>query len=157
MDIEELNKKIEDHIRNYQQHQHEGIDDTLLLIQTCFITINLVDILPQTAANYGMIFTATRPCLVKAISEKHQVTGSDGSAVTLQIERLTGATALGSGTNLLKTAFNLKGTAYTTQRGVLADLKTTSSLDIGDSLALKKSGTLTALKGVQVTLEIQFT
>lgn len=153
MDFENRLLQLEDKLR---EHQHSNVDGTLPLQQSSFVTVNLPDTTAQTSTNYGMIFTATRPCYVRAISEKHAVAGSDAGAVTLDVTRLQGTTALGSGTSLLKTTFNLKGTAYTTQRAVMADLKTTASLVTGDSLALKVTGTLTALKGVQVTLELSF-
>lgn len=138
-----------------REHTHNQIDGTLSLGRSFFVTVNLPTTQPQTAANYGIFFTATRPCFVKAISEKHTVAGTDAGAVTLNIERLQGTTVLDSGTTMLLTAFNLKGIAYTTQRGVMNRIKTTSALQIGDSLALKDSGVLTTLQGVQVTLEIQ--
>ena len=155
-DILQLNKDLKSFKEEYQEHYHGGIDGTVKLLQTSFITFNLPSTAAQTAANYGLIFTATRPCFVKAISEKHTIAGTDAGAVSLQVERLQDTTALGAGTNLLETAFNLKGTAYTTQRGVLASLKTTSALNLGDSLAVKTSGVLTTLQGVQVTIELAF-
>jgi len=151
-DQEQRIKNLEDLM---QEHTHNELDGTAGLKKVIFVTVNLPSTQPQTAANFGIFFTATRPCYVKAISEKHTVAGNDAGAVTLNIERLQGTTVLDSGTTLLSTAFNLKGTAYTTQRGVMNRIKTTSSLNIGDSLALKDVGTLTTLQGVQVTLEIQ--
>lgn len=143
--------------QQFQQHQHTSVDGTLSLPKTSFVTFNLPGSQAQTESNYGMCFTATRPCFVKAISEKHAVPGSDTDPVTLQIERLQETTALGSGTDLLTMPFDLKAAAYTTQRGVLLPNKTTSALNLNDSLAVKVSGTLDDLSGVQITIEIQFT
>lgn len=139
-----------------QEHVHNEVDGTSSLSYIAFVTVNLPSTQPQTAANFGIFFTATRPCFVRAVSEKHTVAGTDAGAVTLQIERLQGTTALDSGTTILETAFDLKGTAYTTQQGQLNRIKTSTALQTGDSLALKDSGVLTSLQGVQVTLEIQF-
>lgn len=105
-----------------------------------------------TAANYGKFFIALRPYEVAEVAEVHATAGSDGSDVTLNIERLQGTEALGSGDEILKTAFNLKGTANTvvTKSGY-ADLQN-RVLEIGDRLALKDAGTLTAVNDVVVTV-----
>ena len=44
---------------------------------------------PATTTNYGIIFTALYPCTVIDFSEVHQTLGTDGAAVTLQLEKLT--------------------------------------------------------------------
>jgi hypothetical protein len=155
--MENLSLELKKLTDRFLEHTHNQTDGTLRIPKVSFVTVNLPSTTAQTATNYGLIFTATRPCFVSAISEKHTVAGTNGSPVTLQVERLQSTTALGAGTDLLATAFDLKGTAYTTQRGILAANKTTSSLSLNDSLALKVSGTLTSLEGVQVTLEITFT
>lgn len=61
-----------------------------------YVEANLPSTDPQTAANYGMVFTALRPCEVLEVSEVHGTLGTDGGAVTLQLERLTGTTAKGA-------------------------------------------------------------
>lgn len=109
----------------------------------------------QTAANYGHFFTAINPCEVLVVSEVHTVAGSDGGAVTLDIEKCTGTTAIGSGTSILASTFNLKSTAYTPVRKSGTGLSSARQLEAGDRLAWKTSGTLTALQGVQVTLYIK--
>lgn len=150
--MEQQIKQLDSQLR---EHTHNGIDGSSLLPTNVFVTKSLEGTLAQTAANYGIVFVATRPCFVKAVSEVHTVAGNDAGAVTLQIERLQGTTALDSGTVMLATAFDLKGTANTVQRGDL--LKgTVLSLQLGDRLALKDSGTLTTLQGVCVTIEIQY-
>lgn len=141
--------------QEFDRHTHSTIDGTDKVKLGSFTSVSLPDTQSQTTTNYGLFFVATRPCFVKAISEVHTVAGTNGSAVTLQVERLTGTTALGSGTVLLSTAFNLKGTANTVQRGIL--IPTPTGLLQGDRLALKVSGTLTDLKGVCVTVELQYT
>ena len=118
------------------------------------ITVNLEDTKPQTSSNYGMFFTAHIPCEVLTTVEKHGTAGTDASAVTLQIERLTGTTAKGSGDSILKTAFNLKNTAYTHTKYSGSDLQN-RQLKVGESLSLKSSGTLTALKDLQVTVYLK--
>jgi hypothetical protein len=118
----------------------------------------LWDTQPQTAANYGIFFIARHPCEVLFISEVHGTAGTDAGAVTLQVEKLTGTTAKGAGTNILATTINLKGTSNTVQTREITGLVRTGgvvSLRKGDRLALKSSGTLTDLKDVQVTVYLK--
>lgn len=107
-----------------------------------------------TAANYGHFFVADKAYNVISAAEVHGTKGIDGSAVTLQIEKLTGTTAAGSGTSLLSTAFNLKGNINTVQYGVFVVTGATSMIR-GDRLALKTSGTLTSVADVLVTVYIE--
>lgn len=140
----------------YRTHKHNGLDGTTPITQTVFVPVSLVATSAATAANYGVFFIAQRNCVVVDIMEAHTVAGSDGGAVTLQVERLQGTTALDSGNVLLSTAFDLKSTANTYVRGALVKDGSTS-LKRGDRLALKDSGVLTAVAGVCVTVTIKFT
>lgn len=142
---------MDDLQKQFDEHNHDGRTSEKIK-QTVFIPAVLKSTEPQTAANYGVFFVATRPCIVKAVSEIHEVAGS--STPTLQIERLTSTTAPASGTELLLTAFNLAATANTVQRGVLKNIPL--GLNQGDRLALKDIGTLTNIVGVTVTVEIEF-
>jgi hypothetical protein len=89
------------------------------------------------------------------VSEVHSAAGSDGSAVTLQIEKVPSGTANGSGTALLgnnsNAGFDLKGTVNVPQH---ASFKGGASRKMkkGDRLATKKAGTLTAVAGVAITI-----
>lgn len=119
-----------------------------------------------TAGNYSAFFTAPVAMTVASITEVHAVKGTDGSAVSLQVEKLTGTTAPGSGTTLLSTAFDLKGTINTVQTtSLVGTIKPTTSLvtsivslqlSAGDRLALKLTGTPTAVANVTVTLILTF-
>lgn len=104
-----------------------------------------------TASNYGKFFIAHKPYEIMEVSEVHATAGSDASAVTLNIERLQGTEALDSGDTVLVSAFNLKSTANT-----VVFKKTTAlqnrTLYIGDRLALKDAGTLTAVNDVVITI-----
>lgn len=151
----EVEQKLIELDQKMNRHRHETIDGTSLVNKTSFITVSLPDTQSQTASNYGLIFVATRPCAIKAISEVHTTAGS--STPTLQVERLTGTTALGAGSLVLETAFDLAGTANTVQRGEIIPTGNVVGLSLGDRLALRVSGTLTSLKGVCVTIELKFT
>ncbi|MDP8238347.1 MAG: hypothetical protein P9X24_04600 [Candidatus Hatepunaea meridiana] len=108
-----------------------------------------------TAADYGKFFVACKKCVVRSIREVHTVKGSDGSAVTLMIERLQGTETSGNGDDLLTSAFNLKGTAETVQSGTLTTTVADLILTAGDRLNLVDTGVLTAVDGVCVTVELQ--
>lgn len=138
----------------FQWHDHDGINSNRIN-QSDFSSVFLPGTSAATAANYGIFYIATRPVIVKAISEVHTTAGNDGSAVTLQVERLQGTEAPGFGDQLLQTSFDLKGTANTVQNGVLVTTNVIA-LNINDRLCLKKSGTLTNLAGLCVTVELQF-
>lgn len=118
------------------------------------ITVSLPDTTAATAANYGTFFTADRAYRVLSAAEVHLVKGTDGGAVTLNIEKLTGTTAPDSGVTLLSTAFDLKGTINTVQFGSMVVTDATY-LKRGDRLCLKDAGTLTAVAFVNVTVYLQ--
>lgn len=104
-------------------------------------------------------FIADGPYEVIAAREVHETAGTDGSAVTLDIKKVTGTTAGASGTTVLASTFDLKSTAKTvvTKNGTsgltatLADRK----LAAGDRLYLDFTGVLTALVGGMVTIYLK--
>jgi len=118
------------------------------------VTVKLKGTDAATAGNYGKFFVNPfgKALTVSYISEVHGTAGTDGSAVTLQIERLQGTEALDSGDTLLSTAFDLKGTINTVQYGVLVSNGQLLQLNKGDRLALKDSGVLTAVADVVITI-----
>ena len=120
-----------------------------------YITKSLEGALAQTAANYGIIFTALYPSEIMYIVENHNIAGNGVGAVTLSVEKLTGTTALGSGS--LITTFNLKSTANTpvTKSARDFEIGNVRQLGIGDRLAIKTTGTLTALEGVNIVFYIE--
>ena len=119
------------------------------------ITASIPGTNAATGTSYGVFYTAIFPCEVLAVAESHTVAGTDGSAVTLQIEKLTGTQALDAGTTLLNSAINLKGTANTPVYPDLTTIVLNRQLERGNRLALKDTGTLTNVQGVQVTILIK--
>lgn len=117
-----------------------------------YITVNLTGVLAQTSGYYGAFFTARHPFEVLRASEVHTVAGSDAGAVSVDIEKVEGTTAIGSGTSVLASTFDLKSTANTVVYKEAYNLSSARILKEGDRLALKVSGTLTDLQGVQITL-----
>lgn len=120
-----------------------------------YIVANLFDTQPQTAVNYGLIFTARHPCEVLVISEVHGTAATGGGSGALQVEKVTSTTAKGSGSNLLGTAFDLTATANTVVFKTGQDLTTSRGLVQGDRLAIKSSGTITAIKDLQVSIYLK--
>lgn len=120
-------------------------------VRHVYVTANLVGTQPATAANYEAFFIANEPLELVFVQESHRVAGSNGSPVTLDIEKLTGTTALDSGVAMLASTFNLKGTADTVQAQTPTATAANRRLDVGDRMALKDSGTLTAVAGLTVT------
>lgn len=117
-----------------------------------YIYISLPGTLAATAANYGVFFTAYYPFQIVWVAECHTTTGTDGSAVELNIERLKGTEALGSGDEIIITDFNLKGTANTlVEKSGNKDLQNNNIIK-GDRLALKDTGTLTNVAGIMITM-----
>lgn len=143
-------------------HTHNDSDSPKLYFSNLLDRFEFInEVLPGTSAatagNYGVIFIAPYPCTFIGATEVHAVLGTDGSAVTLQIEKLTGTTASGSGTSLLATGFNLKGTINTVQTAQLAAITRPSfNLVKGDRLGLKLTGTPTSVSQVCVIIQLSY-
>lgn len=151
---------VEDEVKT-PSHYHNGFDSNQiswgdLYQKKVWVRHTLTGTSAATAGNYGAFYIVPVACLVTGIKEVHEVLGTDGSAVTLNVEKLTGTTAPGSGTGILSTAFSLKATINTVQIGTLTTTSATRTLAIGDRLGLVKTGTLTAVAGVTVMVELQF-
>jgi len=108
-----------------------------------------------TAANYGKFFVADRVCTVLKISESHEVAGTDVGAVTLTVERLQGVETSGNGDDLLAAPIDLKGAINTIQAPALSAAPGVLTLAVGDRLNLVDTGTLTAVAGVCVTVDME--
>jgi hypothetical protein len=128
----------------------------------------IVSEVPVIAASYVMnanadladqaFFVANRPYRVVRVREVHSTAGSDGSAVNVQVTKDDSTDAPGAGDNLLtnntNAGFNLKGTANTVQAGTLATTADLMTLAAGDRLSVDFAGTLTAVAGVVVTVDL---
>lgn len=119
------------------------------------LTPNLFGTAPATAGNYGAFYTAPFPCEILAVSAVWETAATGGGSGALQIEKVTGTTAVGSGTTLLATAFDLTSTANTVNYATLTATVLDRQLNRGDRLALRDSGTLTSCAGLQVTVLVK--
>lgn len=128
---------------------------TIVLPGTFSVTSHLNSTQAATADNYGVFYIAPYAVEVVSVKERHETAGSDGSAVTLNVQKVPSGTAKGSGTNLLSAGISLKGTADTNATGTLSTTVADLRLAAGDSLALVPTGTLTAVDGVTVTVELK--
>lgn len=117
-----------------------------------YITVSLLGATPATAANYSHFFIARRPIEILRVSEVHATKGTDAGAVTLQVELLAGTTAPGSGTSVLGSGFDLKGTINTVVTKETTSLTPSRIVKEGNRLALKLTGTPTAVASLVVTI-----
>ena len=168
MDLTQEIEKIWEAVNQMQNnptisdHFHNGYDVSPINFATIYqkklwVQETIQGANAATSTNYGTFWIAPFNCLVNSVYEIHQTAGTDGGAVTLQVEKLTGTTAAGSGSSMLSTALSLKATANTLQTGVLvptAVSPTFKTLAKGDRLAMKLAGTPTSLSNVNLLIEI---
>lgn len=117
------------------------------------ITVNC----PLNADNVDQnVFVADRAYTLERVLESHGTLGTDGGAVTLDVKKATGTTAIASGTTVLGSTFDMKATINTVVTKTRANGGVVSTpvaqLAAGDRLGLDYTGTITALAGVAVTL-----
>jgi hypothetical protein len=110
------------------------------------------DILGNAVDNWAFVaddnYEVTRVVVVP------KTAGTDAGAVTLMIEKASGTTNIGSGTDILSATLDLKGTANTLQTGSLSATKSDYQLTTNDRLGVDVTGTLTAAVGmVQINLK----
>jgi len=92
---------------------------------------------------------------VIGVTERHQTIGSDGGAVTLMVKKVASGTAKASGVDTLAAGTSLKSTADTNVAPALHATLANKQLAAGDALGLVTTGTLTAVDGVTVTVELK--
>lgn len=150
-------------------HTHNNSDSPKISYMNLLNRVQLVNIiLPgvqgQTTGNWGVVFTVPFALTIVGATEIHQTAEATATTMTVQIEKLTGTTASGAGTNLLTTGFNLKGTANTLQTATLdqTSAKTvTNSFNFspGDRLGLVLSTTGSApadVIGVNIVIQLSY-
>jgi len=96
----------------------------------------------QVNTNYGVFFIAKNPCEILKVSLVYAVT--NGGEFTLDVEKLTGTTAPGSGTTVLASQFDLNSTAntvYERKGTTLTSVSKGRTLKENDRLALKPTAT----------------
>lgn len=141
-------------------HYHTGFDSNKISWydldqKRLFVQHTIPGVQAATGTNYSTFFIVPMPCLVVGFREVHSTAGSDGGAVTLDLEKLTGTTAPDSGVSALASTLSLKATANTVQTATITATAANKTLAIGDRLALKDGGTLTAVASVTTLLTLQ--
>ncbi len=110
-----------------------------------FLNVNI----PYNASSVDLVaFVATRSYIVKAITWRVEVAGTDGSAVTAVVKKAASGTAIASGTALHSSTANLKGTAATNQALTLSTTATDLQIPAGTAIGIDFTGTLTSATGV---------
>lgn len=145
--------------KRYGEHQHTGFDSQQieyddLANKKLYVHHTIVGTAAATAANYSVFYIVPDNCYVTEVQEVHQTAGTDGGAVTLNIEKLVDGEALGSGDEILESDFSLKATIDTVQTGTLTETLDDRTLNEGDRLAMKDTGTLTSVANVTVVVEL---
>jgi hypothetical protein len=118
---------------------------------TSLITAHVHWVAGGVAPNNLPIFTAAYPLIVTSIVGR--VESISSSAATLMLMKVPNSIAIASGYPLTQAAFNAAGTAHLNQALSLVDDITVLSLDPGDSIGVKTTGTWTgACGGITVHL-----
>jgi hypothetical protein len=107
-----------------------------------------VDIEYNASSVDKVSFVATRQYIVKGITGRPTVAGTDGGAVTAAIKSAASGTAITSGTALHSGTFNLKGTANTNQELTLSTTASELVIAAGTAIGIDFTGTLTSATGV---------
>lgn len=159
--IDSLSSQVKTVQGQLTSHYHNGFDSNQiawsdLYQKKVYIRHTIYGADAATTANYGVFFIVPIACLVTAFKEVHETAGTDAGAVTIDLEKLTGTTAPGSGSSVLSSTLSLKATANTVQSATITSTSANKTLAIGDRLALKRTGTLTSVAGVTVHVEITF-
>ena len=113
MDEKTVKKLIQQGITDYMMnsqysvtqipsHVHNGVDSQQVSYNSLTdvadtVTYTLFGTNAATSSNYSIFFVAPYQLKLMSAREVHATNGTDGGAVSLQIERLTGTTAPGSG------------------------------------------------------------
>lgn len=114
--------------------------------------VNITRVVNALDVSQG-IFIADRAYEVLSIKAVWGVAG--GLAAVLNVEKLTGTTAPGSGTALLASDIDLTATANTVVTGTLTSTGADLLLASGNRIGLKLGGTLTGLVGCCLSIVLK--
>lgn len=117
--------------------------------QPITVTIPVTTVLNALSVS-SAVFVADAAYQVVGVRGVWGVVG--GAGAVLNVEKLTGTTAPGSGTALLTSNFDLTSTANTVNTGTLTGTVADLQLAAGDRLGCKLGGVLTGLVGCALTV-----
>lgn len=101
------------------------------------------------------VFIADRAYQLVSAEEIHVTAGNDAGAVTADIVKTSGTTAVSSGTTMITTAFDLKSTAATTVSATLSATAANTVLADGDKIGINVTGTPTSYAGGVFTIVLR--
>lgn len=122
------------------------IDNFTQILVPVTRTLNALDV-------SSVLFVADGNYQVDSVRAVWGVVG--GAAAVLNVEKLTGTTAPGSGTALLTSNLDLTSTANTVNTGTLTGTTANLQLASGDRLGVKLGGVLTGLVGCAITVVLR--
>lgn len=140
--VEQVNNELLKLADDFRRHNHNTLNSDKVK-QRGFIN--------WTTIGGGIAFVATKPCIIKRISEVHAVTATGATVV----EKLTGTQGVGSGENILNSDFSLASARDTVVNGNLTN-KSGIPLDVGDRLSTYVSGSSSGISYQCITFEIEF-
>lgn len=140
-------------------HVHNGVDSNKVSFsdlkdRIAVVPYTLSGANAAVAGNYSVFLTVPFAMTVSRITEVHAA--ANGSALSLDIEKLTGSAAPGSGTKVTAAPFDLNAAANTVQTAALSSSVGFVQLAAGDRLALLKTGTAAGANNVTVTIILSF-
>ena len=109
----------------------------------------LTGVTAAVATNYSVFFNVLNPIELVLIEVSYTVTSTSG---TLQLEKLTGIAAPGTGTAILDATINLAATANTLITRTQRDMTSARVFERGDRIAFIDGGTLTNLTDLVVSI-----
>jgi hypothetical protein len=117
-------------------------------------TYLIADIQDSSIADKVIGICPVRSRLV-AVKEVHGTKGTDGSAVTLSIERLQGTETSGNGDQVVAATVNLKGAVNTVQSGTIVLTDDIDIFEVGNRVGVNVTGTTTAVAAMIVSLQFR--
>lgn len=124
--------------------------DALIVNSVIVPTLIPVSVILNALSVSSALFIADTTYQVVGVRSAWGVAG--GLAALLNVEKLTGTTAPGSGTAILTSGIDLTATANTVTTGALSGTVSNLQLAAGDRLGVKLGGTLTGLVGCSLTI-----
>lgn len=143
MTIEELQIEL-------REHRHDDITTKKNIKSPVVLTINLS--LPTDMIDKN-IFIADRAYRIREIKEAHTTAETTAGTLTLDVKTCSGTTAPASGTTILASTFDMKGTANTIVSK--SPIATNYAIAKNDRLALDFSAGATELAGVAITIILE--
>lgn len=143
---------------NFKYGVQLDVDNSAELTDERFIpgSRSVVTYSPFSAAGIPSIFwVAPAACKIISAVERHVTVA--GQAGTMQIEKIPSGTAIGSGTVVLTTAFDLTSTANTNVTSLGSSTLATQSIAKGEALAGKvASGAATSYANGTLSVTIEW-